>query len=155
RVWKAGLFHSVYGTEYFDDALLPISSRERLAAQIGDDAERLGYLFCAFRRASLHRALDLGPPYELELRMGGRCLVSRQELTDLACLLWANTLEQSPFPTGQRDATISARQSVARCDHLLPAPALAELSDRYADPIRPGLRTLFGFGRPMHFHPLF
>src|SRR5580700_8343652 len=52
RVCKAGLFHSIYGTEYFKDPVFAFSERERLTTLIGEDAERIAYLFCVFDRNS-------------------------------------------------------------------------------------------------------
>jgi (p)ppGpp synthase/HD superfamily hydrolase len=42
----AGLFHSIYGTQFFKHKTLSLDQRSELAALIGDKAEHLAYLFC-------------------------------------------------------------------------------------------------------------
>src|SRR5262245_27404402 len=43
-VCRAGMFHSIYGTERFQGFKLPLERRPELRALIGDRAERLAYL---------------------------------------------------------------------------------------------------------------
>ena len=57
-VCRAGMFHSIYGTEKFQGFTLPLERRDEVRALIGDRAERLAYLNCAMDRASFDRALD-------------------------------------------------------------------------------------------------
>ena len=57
-VCRAGMFHSIYGTEKFQGFTLPLGRRDEVRALIGDRAERLAYLNCAMDRASFDRALD-------------------------------------------------------------------------------------------------
>lgn len=47
---RAGLFHSIYGTEFFQGFTLPISKRNEISSMIGDHAETLCYLNCALKR---------------------------------------------------------------------------------------------------------
>src|SRR6266511_217665 len=49
---RAGMFHSVYGTERFQGFKLPLERRPEVAALIGERAERLAYLNCAMDRPS-------------------------------------------------------------------------------------------------------
>ena len=51
-VCRAGMFHSIYGTEKFQGFTLPLERRDEVRALIGDRAERLAYLNCAMDRAS-------------------------------------------------------------------------------------------------------
>src|SRR5438132_14334420 len=57
-VCRAGMFHSIYGTERFQGFTLPLERRDEVRALIGDRAERLAYLNCAMDRASFDRAVD-------------------------------------------------------------------------------------------------
>jgi SM-20-related protein len=50
HVCIAGLFHSIYGTEYFKHACVPIEERPKIIALIGASAERLVYRFCTIPR---------------------------------------------------------------------------------------------------------
>src|SRR5437762_6834938 len=71
-VCRAGMFHSIYGTERFQGFTLPLERREEVRALIGDRAERLAYLNCAMNRASLDRALDqVVEPYRIIDRITG------------------------------------------------------------------------------------
>jgi hypothetical protein len=53
HVCVAGLFHSIYGTQYFKHRCLPLNRRAELAALIGVEAECLVYEFCTCDRARL------------------------------------------------------------------------------------------------------
>src|SRR6185312_7855292 len=57
-VCRAGMFHSIYGTEKFQGFTLPVDRRAEVRALIGDRAERLAYLNCAMDRASFDRAVE-------------------------------------------------------------------------------------------------
>eukprot|EP00980_Cylindrotheca_fusiformis_P017240 scaffold5322_cov88-Cylindrotheca_fusiformis.AAC.2 len=49
---KAGLFHSIYGTEGFQGFALPLSERSTIQKLIGKDAERLCFWFCMVDRST-------------------------------------------------------------------------------------------------------
>jgi hypothetical protein len=53
EVCDAGLFHSVYGTEYYEPAAIPLSMRAEVRQLIGEEAELLAWLFCTMRRETL------------------------------------------------------------------------------------------------------
>src|SRR5436305_48748 len=57
EVCRAGLFHSIYGTEKFQGFKLPLARRSELAEMIGSRAERLAYWNCLMDRASLDELL--------------------------------------------------------------------------------------------------
>ena len=60
-VCRAGLFHSVYGTNAFEVAALTHLQRPQVRKLIGEDAERLAYLFSVIERpGALLRALRSG-----------------------------------------------------------------------------------------------
>ena len=71
-VCRAGMFHSIYGTEKFQGFTLPLERRGEVRALIGDRAERLAYLNCAMDRASFDRVLDqVVEPYRIIDRITG------------------------------------------------------------------------------------
>src|SRR3954469_23952929 len=46
----AGLFHSIYSTEHYEQKALPVTRRDDVRELIGDEAESLVWLFCMMRR---------------------------------------------------------------------------------------------------------
>src|SRR6516225_537345 len=58
EVCRAGMFHSIYGTERFQRFALPLARRTEVRGLIGERAERLAYVNCAMDRASFDRALE-------------------------------------------------------------------------------------------------
>jgi Cupin superfamily protein len=157
---KAGLFHSIYGTEYFKGAVLTYEARPRITALLGEAAERLAYVFCAFDRSSLYRALVRGAPYAVELRGGGTFDVTKDELADLARIVWANALEQAPHTRVTADDKARSRRAIEICAAFLsdsarrdlaefygapsPSPGAAVMSSSSPSPTRaPGLAALF------------
>ena len=66
---RAGLFHSIYGTEIFQGFTLPLSQRDEVRAMIGDRAEFLCYLNCALKRRQFDSEVTRGSgPYQIEDR---------------------------------------------------------------------------------------
>lgn len=84
----AGLFHSVYGTEYFEPGR--VADRDAVRSIIGPDAERIAWLWCAIRRDTLDPA---GATVELR-DTGDREQLTATEVSDLATLWAADTVEQ-------------------------------------------------------------
>jgi hypothetical protein len=97
-VCRAGMFHSIYGTEKFQGFTLPLERRDEVRALIGDRAERLAYLNCTMDRASLDRAVDHGvEPYSVIDRITGEEVrLSRQDFDDLCRVHLFDWLEQVP-----------------------------------------------------------
>ena len=107
----AGMFHSVYSTSKYKNAVMPMSDRSRLRAVIGEDAERLVYLFAALPAGTVFDAVEAGwpdptdPSMELPCQWNKSILVriSELELSTLAVMHIANFLEQQSKPaTGIR-----------------------------------------------------
>jgi hypothetical protein len=84
----AGLFHSVYGTEYFEPTRTP--ERDAVMAIIGAEAERIAWLWCAIERDTLDPA---GATVELRGASETEALTVT-EVADLATLWAADTVEQ-------------------------------------------------------------
>lgn len=95
---RAGLFHSVYGTEQFQGFKLPLDGRETVRALIGERAERLAYLNCAMDRASFDDALERpAAPYLIRDRLSGsEVALSVDDFDDLCRVYLYDWLEQAP-----------------------------------------------------------
>ena len=95
---RAGLFHSIYGTEKFQGFKLPLERRTELAEMIGSRAERLAYWNCQMDRESLDELLtQADEPYLLRNRESGEMMpLTRCELDDLCCVHLFDWLEQAP-----------------------------------------------------------
>jgi hypothetical protein len=99
----AGLFHSVYGTEYYELKAIPLTMRNEVQQLIGDEAESLAWLFCMIRRETLYE--NPGREREGEFRVQHRLTdewlpLTKIQFQDLLTLTLANTLEA--FPRGSR-----------------------------------------------------
>jgi hypothetical protein len=97
-VCRAGMYHSIYGTEKFQGFTLPLERRDKVRALIGDRAEWLAYLNCAMDRASFDRVLDqVVEPYRIIDRITGEEVpLSRHDFDDLCRVHLFDWLEQVP-----------------------------------------------------------
>jgi hypothetical protein len=98
EVCRAGMFHSIYGTERFRRFALALERRPEVRALIGERAERLAYLNCAMDRASFDRALErAAEPYPVLDRLTGQeVALSRDDFDDLCRVHLYDWLEQVP-----------------------------------------------------------
>jgi len=98
EVCRAGMFHSVYGTEIFQKFALPLSRRAEVRELIGERAERLAYLNSALEYESFDRAVARGtPPYVFRDRFSGEMIeVSPEDFDDLCRIHLCDRLEQAP-----------------------------------------------------------
>ena len=131
HVLRAGAFHSIYGTEHFREALLGWDRRDFLARAIGREAERLAHTFCILRRDSLHRAICLGEPIEIETHAGATLRLSLRDACELCLIAWANELEQLPHVAPSADACAAAVSRLGVQVGLLPAAAVHQLHEAY------------------------
>src|SRR5262249_23255320 len=127
--------------EYFKGAVLSFDDRPRIRALLGDEAERLVYVFCAFDRSSLYRALVRGEPYTVDLVDGGQLAVTKGELGDLAQIVWANALEQAPHTRVTDETKARARRSIEACEAFLSDRAHRDLAAFYGASDAPGAPT--------------
>jgi Domain of unknown function (DUF6817) len=97
-VCRAGMFHSIYGTEMFQGFTLPLERRAEVRALIGDRAERLAYLNCAMDRASFDQAVEQSAePYQIVDRITGQDLsLNQPDFDDLCRVHLVDWLEQVP-----------------------------------------------------------
>lgn len=95
---RAGLFHSIYGTEKFQGFKLPVEQREDLVELIGPRAERLAYWNCLMDRESLDNLLGQSvEPFIIRNRESGEAMsLTLREFDDLCCVHLFDWLEQAP-----------------------------------------------------------
>jgi hypothetical protein len=95
---RAGMFHSIYGTELFQRFALTLERRPEVRALIGDRAERLAYLNCAMDRASFDRvaAAEVGPYRFRDRITGAEVELSDEDFDDLCRVHLFDWLEQVP-----------------------------------------------------------
>lgn len=96
---RAGLFHSIYGTEKFQGFKLELNQRGELAELIGRRAERLAFWNCLMDRASLDELLTGSQVEPLLLRnreTGEWMPLTRREFDDLIAVHLFDWLEQAP-----------------------------------------------------------
>jgi len=98
EVCRAGMFHSIYGTQQFQGFKLPLERRAEIRALIGERAERLAYLNCAMQRETLDSAVARGEePFRIADRLTGEeVTLSRADFDDLCRVHLFDWLEQVP-----------------------------------------------------------
>jgi hypothetical protein len=98
---RAGMFHSIYGTQQFQGFTLPLERRAEVRALIGARAERLAYLNCAMFRPTFDQTIEQNEgPYRFKDRITGEeSEMSREELDDLCRVHLYDWLEQVPRST--------------------------------------------------------
>ncbi len=95
---RAGMFHSIYGTELFQGFKLPVEKRPEVRKLIGARAERLAYINCAMDRSSFDRAAcEDGKSYCFIDRLTQEEIrLSREDFDDLCKIHLYDWLEQVP-----------------------------------------------------------
>jgi hypothetical protein len=95
---RAGLFHSIYGTQQFQRFKLPLDRRAEVCALVGERAERLAYLNCAMDRATFDRAVtDYGSSRCIRDRLSGEeVILNESDFDDLCKVHLYDWLEQVP-----------------------------------------------------------
>ena len=98
EVCRAGMFHSIYGTQKFQGFKLPLERRGDVRALIGERAERVAYLNCAMYRPSFDKVLGQSEgPYRFTDRITSEeVALSREDYDDLARIHLFDMLEQVP-----------------------------------------------------------
>jgi hypothetical protein len=97
-VCRAGMFHSIYGTQRFQKFCLPLERRSEVRELIGERAERLAWVNCVMDRGSFDAVIDeRHGPYRLRSRLGDDPIeLTREEFDDLCRLHLCDWLEQVP-----------------------------------------------------------
>jgi Aspartyl/Asparaginyl beta-hydroxylase len=105
-VCLAGLVHSVYSTDIFTERLFGFEERSKVRDLIGEEAERLAFLFCSIDRRDLFRSLGMRhagdrTPLVAAGRAGeAECELSASQIGSLLAIYMANEVEQSAGPDG-------------------------------------------------------
>jgi len=96
-VCDAGLFHSIYGTEHYGPTAIAPSRRAEVRQLIGEEAEKLAWLFCVMRRATFEQNLQRTGEFTVQNRKTGEWLpLGADQFQDLVTMTFANTLEAFP-----------------------------------------------------------
>lgn len=96
-VCRAGLFHSIYGTELFRRFSLPLERRAEVQALIGERAERIAFVNCLMDRSTFDALLESDGPYQIRNRETGETMeLSRRDYDDLVTMHLCDWLEQVP-----------------------------------------------------------
>lgn len=96
-VCRAGLFHSIYGTELFRRFSLPIEHRDEVKQLIGERAERLAFVNCVMDRSSFDRLIATKGPYRIVNRLTGETIeLGEEDFHDLCVVHLCDWLEQVP-----------------------------------------------------------
>jgi len=119
----AGLFHSVYGTEFFQPDRIP--ERDDVVAVIGVEAERVAWLWCAIKRETIDVERRT-----VHLRHGDLAeQLTPTEVGDLATLWAADTVEQIGRMAPHERAFASGLRSVLGAASTSAQSAVAALTD--------------------------
>jgi predicted 2-oxoglutarate/Fe(II)-dependent dioxygenase YbiX len=113
HVVAAGELHSIYGTEFFTPSVLP--HREAVRAAVGEQAERLVWLFCRMRRSALRRARETGI---LDLRDHTAEKITPDEWTYLEAIRAANQAEQWRPRDGKKYALRDTSNEIATAEGI-------------------------------------
>ncbi|MGH7174043.1 MAG: DUF6817 domain-containing protein [Gemmataceae bacterium] len=133
---RAGLFHSIYGTELFQRFALPLERRPDVRALIGERAEHLAYLNCAMDRTTFDHALHgKEGPYRFRDRLTGEEVqLAKDDFTDLCKIHLYDWLEQVPRSKKwdyrreayRRMATRLGGVALESYDRVFAAPSLSD-----------------------------
>ena len=96
-VCRAGMFHSIYGTEMFQTFALPLEQRDEVRELIGDHAEFVAWVNCVMDRETFDQQLDASAPYTIRNRVTGEPIeMDDTQFTDLCIVHLCDWLEQLP-----------------------------------------------------------
>jgi hypothetical protein len=129
-VVDGGLFHSMYGTSAYRNALIGEEQRDSVRALIGAEAEGLAWLFGSLDHNSLRQMQPGGPTVARAHADGSSVVLHEQQVRDLALISLANAIEQLPrIPEHRRGGAAKYRAlapwapkaAIEALDALLPA----------------------------------
>lgn len=110
EVCLAGLCHSIYGTWHVSHTALPFTQRDTVRDLIGEEAERLAYIFCvAERPKDLLDCLDRRDVEIKDHHTGAVMALTRETLDRLLEIEAANILEQDERHYAVLDQCLRAR----------------------------------------------
>jgi hypothetical protein len=128
---RAGMFHSIYGTERFQRFALPLEKRREVRELIGLRAEHLAYWNCAMDRVSFDRAVSQAlPPHRVRDRITGEDVELSSDDFDHLCMIHLyDWLEQVPRSKDWDYRREAYRQMAER----LGGPVLNKYAEVFAD----------------------
>jgi len=117
-VAHAALIHSVYGTEVYARPLLPLTRRHELINLVGEQAERLAYLFAVIPRGPLFAGTYAWLPAAPQPPVGAaggavESPASRDECDALIVLHMANLAEQAQARDGRPGVWLAKLRDLA------------------------------------------
>ncbi len=93
-LWRAGVFHSIYGSEGVFSVPMSLERREEIQSMIGSKSEHLAYLFCTMSRVAFYDNLDKTSDYFILDRFNmTNVALSKHEYIDLLTLTLADWIE--------------------------------------------------------------
>jgi hypothetical protein len=97
-VCRAGMFHSIYGTELFQNFKLPLERRSEVRELIGDRAEWLAFLNCVMDRTSWDGIFTerTGDRAVIDRITGRKYRLNQRDFDDLTTIHVCDWLEQVP-----------------------------------------------------------
>ena len=104
-VCAAGLFHSIYGTEYYGIRSADLDRRADVAAVIGEEAEALAYLFCMTDRRGFFEQADRAHPVLRDRVHDVEITIAPEVLDGLIEIEIANCVEQI-HPSSAKPTTV-------------------------------------------------
>jgi len=103
--YLAGLFHSIYGTQYFKNQAVQLHERTKVQKIIGQDAELLVYLFCVTDRREFFTNIGCSSCILHDVRHNTKWSGSPKILDQLLTMEFANWLEMFPYIRHQLSPT--------------------------------------------------
>ena len=97
-VCRAGMFHSIYGTQLFQNFCLPLSRRADVQELIGERAEWLAFLNCVMNRPEWDRIFleHTGERAVVNRLTGEKYRLTQHDFDDLTTVHVCDWLEQVP-----------------------------------------------------------
>lgn len=80
HLYNAGLFHSIYGTEGFQGFSIPLSDRDAIRNLIGNEAEKLCWIFCMVDRSTVDDTVFQWKRQDKSVREANYTFLARPEL---------------------------------------------------------------------------
>jgi hypothetical protein len=98
QLCRAGMYHSIYGTEHFQRFKLSLERRSEVRDLIGERGERIAFCNCVMDRATFDEAARRRePPYRFHDRISGDEIeLSPPDFEDLCRVHLCDWLEQVP-----------------------------------------------------------
>lgn len=140
-VCLAGLFHSVYGTEFFRRQTIPIAERPLVRDVIGEEAEELAYQFCTLQTKAFVDEVGRFATRSAQGDPGGMASSLSPVSLDLLHVFVANWLEQLPRTRADRRTTYAGFLKAVRPLLLPLAAEEVEALYGFDTPLSPKLAT--------------